>query len=241
MIDPKEEQRLEAVKQYLKQFPANRNKLQDIVDLASQLTGVPVAFITLIDRDIQWLTVTHGYDADQMPRNTSFCTHAIQQDEIMVVPDASIDKRFAENPLVVDAPAVKYYAGISLKSTTGHNVGTLCVMDVKTHELSEQQLDALKALSRQVTHILELNITVQHLQEIIEQVESKNQALREIAKLQSHDIREPLTSVMGVMNVLKIDEELSGKKYFGYLESAVNRLDQQIRKIVSISYNAYSD
>ena len=116
-------------------FPQAAGKLQDIVDLASQMTGVPVAFITLIDKEIQWITVKHGYPIDQMPRNTSFCTHAIQQDDVMVVPDAALDDRFKSNLLVTHAPLVRYYAGISLKGAEGHNVGTLCVMDVQTHSL----------------------------------------------------------------------------------------------------------
>jgi GAF domain-containing protein len=128
-----ERARLKAVKRYLKQFPQAAGKLQDIVDLASQITGVPSAYITLIDKEIQWITVKHGYEVQQVPRRISFCNHAIQQDEVMVVPDPVIDERFKDNPLVTDAPSVRYYAGISLKSGEGENVGTLCVMDVETH------------------------------------------------------------------------------------------------------------
>jgi len=117
--------RLKAMKRYLKQFPEVTGKLQDIVALASQITGVPVAFITLLDKEIQWITVKHGYEVEQMPRSTSFCTHTIEQDDIMVVPDALHDDRFKDSPLVTYPHSVKYYAGISLKSAEGHNVGTL--------------------------------------------------------------------------------------------------------------------
>jgi GAF domain-containing protein len=236
-----EKLRLRAVKQYLEQFPKVTDKLQDIVALASQITGVPVAFITLVDKEIQWITVKHGYSLDQIPRSTSFCTHAIEQDDVFVVPDANSDVRFANNPLVVHPPSVRYYAGIALKSADGHNVGTLCVMDIETHELNEKQLEALKALSRQVTNILELNMSVDYLKETIRQIEQRDKALRKISQVQSHDIRGPLTSVMGVMNLIKEEDDTNNKEYLKHLETAVNNLDEKIRSIVTISSAAHGN
>src|ERR1700709_2516054 len=98
-----ERSRLKAMRHYLKQFPEASGKLQDIVALASQITGVPVAFITLLDKDVQWINVKHGYNVEQMPRHTSFCTHTIQQEEVMVVEDAMLDERFSNNPIVTSA------------------------------------------------------------------------------------------------------------------------------------------
>ncbi len=235
----KETLRLKAMKRYLKQFPELTNKLQDIVALASQITGVPVAFITLLDKEVQWVTVKHGFPVEQMPRATSFCTHTIEQEEVMVVPDATTDNRFTNNPLVAHPPSVKYYAGISLKNGDGYNVGTLCVMDVETHHLTNEQLQSLKALSRQVTIIMELNLSVDHLRKSVEQIEERNKALKKIAQVQSHDIREPLTSVMGVMNLIKEENYPNNREYFKYLETAVKRLDEKICSIVKISSTAH--
>ena len=234
-----EKSRLVVMKRYLKQFPGVTAKLQDIVALASQITGVPVCFITLIDKDIQWITVKHGYPVEQMPRATSFCTHTIQQDDVMVVPDVLLDERFSNNPLVINPPSVKYYAGISLKSGDGHNVGTLCVMDIEAHNLSSDQLESMKALSRQVTTIMELNLSLDHLQKSIQQIEERNKALKKISQVQSHDIREPLTSVMGVMNLMKEEDHTNNNEYFQYLELAIKRLDESIHSIVGISSGAY--
>jgi GAF domain-containing protein len=236
----KETLRLEAVKRYLKQFPELSNKLQDIVALASQITGVPAAFITLIDEETQWITVNHGFAIEQMPRVSSFCTHAIKQEEVMVVQDATKDARFTNNPLVLYPPAVRYYAGISLKSSDGHNVGTLCVMDVQTHHLTTEQLDSLKALSRQVTIIMELNLSIEHLRNSVEQIEERNDALKKIAQVQSHDIRGPLTTLMGVMNLFKDEDYPNNPEYFKHLETAVKNLDNKIRSIVDISSTAHS-
>ena len=236
----KERLRLKAMKRYLKQFPGVTGKLQDIVDLASQITGVPVAFITLLDSEIQWITVKHGYNVDQMPRVTSFCTHAIEQDDVMVVPDAVLDERFKNNPLVNYPPSVRYYAGVSLKSSEGYNVGTLCVLDMQTHVLTSAHLESLKALSRQVTNIMELNLSIDQLRESITQVEQRNKALKKIAQVQSHDIRGPLTSVLGVMSLMKEQDQSRYIEYFSHLETAVNSLDQKIRSIVDMSFTAHS-
>ena len=234
----KEQLRIRSVKKYLQNIAGTSSKLQDIVALASQITGVPVAFITLIDKDIQWINVKHGFEVDQMPRSTSFCTHTIEQDEVMVVPDAIIDSRFLNNPLVINPPSVKYYAGIALKSAEGQNVGTLCVMDIETHNLNNEQLNALKALSKQVTNIMELSIIVDHLKKSITEIEERNTALKKIAQVQSHEIRGPLTSIMGVMDLMKT--EANNLEYFGYLETAVSNLDEKIKLIVDMSSKAHS-
>lgn len=236
----KETLRLNAMKRYLKQFPELTDKLQDIVALATQITGVPVAFITLIDKDIQWITVKHGFPVEQMPRSTSFCTHTIEQEEVMVVPDAMNDGRFTNNPLVMYSPSVKYYAGIALKSGDGHNVGTLCVMDIETHNLTPDELESLKALSRQVTIIMELNLSIDHLRKSVEQIEERNKALKKIAQVQSHDIRGPLTSVIGVMNLIIEEDYPNNREYFKHLETAIKRLDEKICSIVEISSTAHA-
>src|SRR5690606_22754448 len=118
------------------------------------------------------------------------------------------------------------------------NVGTLCVMDVQPHALTNEQLHSLKALSRQVTHIMELKLSIEHLEKSVHHIEQKNIALRKIAQVQSHDIREPLTSIMGVVNQMKEEEATSQNEYFPYLQTAVKRLDEKIRSIVNLSSNA---
>lgn len=231
--------RLKAVKRYLEQVNKNEDKLQDIVSLASYITGVPVAFITLIDKDIQWISVKRGYPADRMPRSTSFCTHTIEQDEVMIVPDASLDERFKDNPLVNNAPSARFYAGISLKSADGYNVGTLCVLDVEPHELDEDQASSLKALSRQVTNVMELNLSIKLLKQSIQQIEGRNAALKKISQVQSHDIRGPLTSIMGLMNLIREEGYQASTEYLQMMETAVNKLDEKICSIVSVSSAAH--
>ena len=227
--------RLTAMKRYLKQFPEMTGKLQDIVTLAAQITGVPVAFITLLDKDIQWINVHYGYEVNQMPRHTSFCTHTIQQEEVMVVEDALLDERFSDNPIVMNPPSVKYYAGTPLKSADGQNVGTLCVMDVQTHHLTQNQLESLKALSRQVTNIMELSVSISYLKKSIEEIHERNDALKKIAHVQSHEIRGPLSTVMSVMNLIADEGYPNNKEYLQLLQTSIKNLDEKICGIVAIS------
>ncbi|MEP6467563.1 MAG: GAF domain-containing protein [Parafilimonas sp.] len=230
-----EKLRLTAMRRYLNQFPEASGKLQDIVALAAQITGVPVAFITLLDKDIQWINVHYGYDVKQMPRATSFCTHTIQQEEVMVVEDAMLDERFTTNPLVINPPSVKYYAGTALKSAEGQNVGTLCVMDVQSHYLTNDQLKSLKALSRQVTSILELSVSISYLKKSLEEINERNDALKKIAHVQSHEIRGPLSTVMSVMNLIADEGYPNNKQYMQMLETSIKNLDEKICSIVQIS------
>lgn len=173
-------------------------------------------------------SVFHMKAVDRMPRSTSFCTQAIEQDDVMIVENAMLDERFKNNPLVNNAPSVRFYAGISLKSSEGFNAGTLCVLFVEPHQLSKEQSASLKALSRQVTNVMELNLSVKLLQESIQQIEERNTALKKIAQVQSHDVGGPLTSIMGLMNLIREEGYQTNREYLQMMETAVNKLDEKI-------------
>ncbi|SDN14428.1 GAF domain-containing protein [Daejeonella rubra] len=226
MPNNKEEERVQAVQRYLG-FNTDRQKdLQEIVMLASVICNSPIALITLMDYDVQLIKAKLGVDADEMPRNTSFCTHAIQMEKIMVVKDASKDTRFANAPVVVNNPHIRFYASANLKSYDGYNVGTLCVYDTKPKDLTEQQLECLGALANQVSHIMELDRS-------LNQLKAQNTSLREIARIQSHEIRQPVASIMGLMALMKDSSGTNDEEYLGLLEASVNQLDERIRTIVN--------
>jgi len=196
------------------------------VMLASVICNSPIALITLMDYDVQLIKAKLGVDADEMPRNTSFCTHAIQMEKIMVVKDASKDTRFANAPVVVNNPHIRFYASANLKSYDGYNVGTLCVYDTKPKDLTEQQLECLGALANQVSHIMELDRS-------LNQLKAQNTSLREIARIQSHEIRQPVASIMGLMALMKDSSGTNDQEYLDLLEASVNQLDERIRTIVN--------
>ena len=128
----------------------------DLILLASTICGVPIAYLSLIDGERQWPKASLGYDLQEMPRDATFCGHAILGRDVLVVPDARADARFADNPLVLDGPRIRFYAGAPLTTPDGHAVGALCVVDRQARQLTDDQLASLEALARQVVSQLEL-------------------------------------------------------------------------------------
>jgi anti-sigma regulatory factor (Ser/Thr protein kinase) len=146
----------------------------DLTLLASQICGTPMAALSLIDNDRQWFKSRIGLTAAETARNVSFCTHAIDDpDQMMVVPNALEDWRFKNNPLVVDDPCIRFYAGAPLLTEDGYALGTLCVLDRVPRTLTPEQLHALDALRRQTQAQLELRL---HLFELREALEERDRA-----------------------------------------------------------------
>ena len=129
----------------------------ELAALAARICGTPISLVTFIDRDRQWFKARHGVDLAETPRDVSFCAHAVARpDELLIVPDATLDPRFAANPFVTGDPGVRFYAGVPLCTLAGQALGTLCVIDRQPRTLSPNQLEALRVLGRQVVAQLEL-------------------------------------------------------------------------------------
>ncbi|TYC53582.1 GAF domain-containing protein [Zoogloea oleivorans] len=114
-----------------------------------------IALVTLVDSDRQWFKSACGLNVRETPRDISFCGHVILQDEVMVINDTLQDPRFADNPLVLGAPFIRFYAGAPLTLSSGHNVGTLCIIDPKPKRLAEEEVAHLEVLARLVSLELE--------------------------------------------------------------------------------------
>ncbi|MGX6605229.1 GAF domain-containing sensor histidine kinase [Micromonosporaceae bacterium Da 78-11] len=135
---------------------ASDQDFDDIVALASNVCGVPMSLVSLLDTDRQWFKARVGTDLTETSRDMSFCAHAILGRDLLVVPDATKDARFADNPMVEGGHGIRFYAGAPLVTTDGYALGTLCVVDKEPRRLDVEQLQALRALARQVTSQLEL-------------------------------------------------------------------------------------
>lgn len=152
--------------------------LDEIVALAAQICATPIATITLVDSQRQWFKAKVGLGIEGTSRQIAFCAHALMERDALVVPDARLDPRFADNPLVVGDPFLHFYAGHPLLTSKGSAVGTLAVMDRVPRELSAHQRFALKVLAEHVVKWLELRRAVLRLEDAVAERQQANTKLR---------------------------------------------------------------
>ncbi len=129
---------------------------EKIVTLVKQTLSVPICAVSLIDKNRQWFKASRGLDANETPRDISFCTHAIKGTEPFVVNDASTDPMFMANPLVTGGPKIRSYAGIPLTMSNGYNVGSLCAIDTVPRQFSQAEISILANFAKVVIDELEL-------------------------------------------------------------------------------------
>jgi PAS domain S-box-containing protein len=153
---PRENERLEALRRTGVLDTPPQPEFDDIANLASAICGTPIALISLVDEGRQWFKAKVGLAANETSRDVAFCAHAIHGSDVFEVPDARQDPRFADNPLTTSEPHVVFYAGAPLINDDGLPLGTVCVIDHQPRSLTEEQREALRALSRQVMAQLEL-------------------------------------------------------------------------------------
>ncbi len=164
-IPENESARLAALYKYQILDSLPEQEYDDLTTIAAQICGTPISVVSLVDDDRQWFKSHYGLDAAQTPRDQAFCSHAIMQpQEVMIVPDALEDERFANNPLVTDQPNIRFYAGAPLLTKDNLPLGTLCVIDRVPRQLEPGQVSALRALSRQVMAQIELRYKTSQLQ-----------------------------------------------------------------------------
>jgi len=190
-----EDERLRRLKELEILDTLEEQAYDDLTHLAAQICDTPIALVSLIDHDRQWFKSHFGLDARETPREVAFCAHAILDDDVFVVEDSDKDERFHDNPLVTEAPHVKFYAGAPLILDNNIHVGTLCVIDSKAHKMTEEQKFSLQALARQVISQLELRLKIKEMTQL-------DAAKDEFLAMVSHELRTPLTSIHGSLSLL---------------------------------------
>jgi len=183
-----EAQRLQTLRDFEILDSAEEIEFDEIVALASKICESEISLISLIDESRQWFKAKVGLDAKETHRDLAFCAHAIHDDKIMEVQDTHEDQRFFDNPMVLDDPRIRFYAGMPLETQDGYRLGTLCVIDSKPKKLNDHQRFALRILANQVIKLMELRILNFELQRSIE---TRNRLLSVIA----HDVKGPLKSL----------------------------------------------
>jgi GAF domain-containing protein len=219
---PNESERITAVEALGLLDTAPDERFDRITRTAARLFGVESAVVSLVDRDRQWFKSSVGMSESETPRAISFCAHAIRKDEILVIPDATQDERVAANSNVIGEPHIRFYAGRPLHGPEGHLVGTLCVLDPKPREFSDEDRAALSDLAA----LVERELVAAELEEL---------KLR-FTRTVSHELRTPLTSIKGYVELLLAEpDQLPGetRQFLEVVSRNADRLDDLINDLLA--------
>ncbi|MAD88478.1 MAG: histidine kinase [Pseudoalteromonas sp.] len=126
-----------------------------LTEFVANIFCVPIALISLVDTQRQWFKSKVGLEANETSRDISFCGHAILNDEVFIVENALLDDRFSDNPLVVDEPSIRFYAGAPLKTSKGYKIGTLCIIDTQPREFRKQDIEILEKVASDIVSLIE--------------------------------------------------------------------------------------
>jgi GAF domain-containing protein len=185
MMSTNDAARVDALQKYAILDSEPEQAFDDLTLLASYVCKTPIALISLVDEDRQWFKAKVGISATETSRDIAFCSTAIQQTEVFVVPDTLQDERFRTNPLVVSEPNIRFYAGAPLINEDGYALGTLCVIDRQPRELVADQETALKALSRLVLMQMDFRRNLLLLKEALsDRTREEHERERELKKVQ---------------------------------------------------------
>lgn len=222
-LRPDEAERLAALSSYNVMDTPRESDFDDIVRLASEICGTPIAVVNLIGDGRQFFKAEIGLGVRETPLETSFCGHALLDADLMIVPDATQDDRFDCNPLVTGDSGLRFYAGALLKTAAGLPIGTLCVLDFKPKDLASHQRTALRTLANQVMTQFELRRLNTHLAERVAQVEAERDRSEMLGREIDHRVMNSLQFVSGLLAMqAKTAGESEAARQLGLAASRVN-------------------
>lgn len=206
-IPADEPARLAALRRYEILDTEDEVAFDRVTRLASALFGVPVALVSFVDAHRQWFKSCVGLADRETPREWSFCSHAILEPEVLVVPDALVDPRFEDNPLVTGPVHIRFYAGAPLRTRAGLGLGTLCVIDTRPrHDFGSLERERLADLAALVVDELELRSMAGDLTAARDAARRANDAKTTMISFISHELRSPLTTIFGFADILTASE-----------------------------------
>lgn len=235
-LPPNETERLQALRSLDLLDTAEERAFDDLTRLAGYIAGTPICLVSLIDEDRQWFKSRQGLEACQTSREISFCGHAILQEEPLIVPDTLLDERFADNPLVLGPPYIRFYLGIPLVVDGGFQIGTLCMIDRKPRQLDPTTINLLKRVALQVVDQIVLRRHNQNLEEIARKSQEAMEAKSNFLANMSHEIRTPLNAVIGITEL--VSEEVPSqehKKLLGLVRESAGHLMRLLNDILDLS------
>ncbi len=208
-IPENDDERLKKLNSYQILDTPSETDYDELVQLASQICNVPISLMTLVDKDRQWFKANVGLPVSETPREISFCGHAINENNLFIVEDASKDERFSDNPLVTSDPNIRFYMGMPLTTPDGFNIGTLCVIDHEPRVLTKEQENAIRVLAKKVVNHLELRNQINEIKnayvELYEERENYqriNKIYQKLLSIVGHDIRGPIYSFIQLVEMV---------------------------------------
>ena len=169
---------------------------KDLTHLAAKISGTNISLVNLIDSYTQWSVANFGLDIDQMAREDSVCQYTILEEDHFEVLDLSADSRFQDKSYVDNPLNLRYYFGVPLRTNSGQNIGALCVLDKDLKKLSPEKIELLKIIANEI--ITRLNTI-----KVIQDLKAKLLAEKETSKKVAHDIRGPLSGIIGLTEIIK--------------------------------------
>jgi diguanylate cyclase (GGDEF)-like protein/PAS domain S-box-containing protein len=194
-------------------------EFDELTTLAAEICNVPIALVSLVDENRQWFKSKVGLELAETSREVAFCAHSIlKPDEIMEIPDARLDQRFVDNPLVTEDPKIRFYAGAPLTTSNGHTLGTLCVLDYNPRTLSTAQKSALEMLRLLVIRQIELRHSYMSLKNSQGKLSAKNNRLES-------EVEETAISLEQEVG-LRVESEILSRRILDMALDAVISVDQ---------------
>jgi signal transduction histidine kinase len=227
-----EAQRLEQLYRYSILDTEFEESYNELAEIAAYICNTPIALITLVDKDRQWFKAVVGADVRETPRDVSFCAYAIHSPQVLVVPDATQDERFADNPFVLQEPHVRFYAGAPLVTKDGFMLGTICAVDLCPRELNQHQIRALEVLSRQVVSQMELRLSHRRLREYAEQLQKLNTNKDRFFSSLAHDLKTPFNAILNLTQILKEDADNLDQADIKELAQDIHATSEQAYKLM---------
>lgn len=177
-IPDNEERRLAALRQLAIMDTPDEDRFDRITRLAARVLGAPIAAVSLVDSSRQWLKSVVGLNARETSRDVAFCAHTILGEDTMVVEDALADERFVDNPLVLGAPMIRFYAGHPLRANDGSAVGSLCIIGPQPRSLTREDQSILEDLAQ----LAERELNMMTLRHALDQLEESTARVSEMGR-----------------------------------------------------------
>ncbi len=204
-----------------------------ITRTATKIFRVPISTLTLVDAKREWFKSCQGLSEREGDRAISFCGHALLTEDVFVIPDTKKDERFADNPMVIGKPYIRFYAGVPIVNADGQRVGVFCIKDTKPRKFSKANEEILKNLSAWA----ELEVNSRNLSMALAEQKKLGAAKSEFISLASHQLRTPPTSMKWFLEMLLSgDVGALNEKQREYAEE-VSRANQRMIALVNTLLN----